>query len=246
MVALSPHATAHPALSTAHHGHVRLGLILPPFEQEKHSTPLLPCPVHRHSPSPSSCPAHPHLKLRPRCSSMPNIAANCSRSVMPQATRTTPRVPQSHPRVVVPVTSHQREVDIVQPGCEGTTPLTTHLQPPSTTGDATPSTVVAPCCSTDPDPAAPTTVSRHRHRSPPPELPAPWTDLPVSFPTPYCPKSCSPLRHVALATVPDPPHHRQPSKSAGVAAPTRWGQPSLFLWPRAKRPGGPETLARPA
>jgi hypothetical protein len=77
--------------------HVRLDLILPPFQQEKHSTALLPCHAHRHLPLPMSCPAHPHVKLPSHCSSVPNVAADWSRSTEPQAVGTVPHAPRSHP-----------------------------------------------------------------------------------------------------------------------------------------------------
>jgi hypothetical protein len=197
-------------------------------------------------PSPSPCPACPHLELPLRCSSVLNVAADLSRSAASQAAGTAPHAPQSHPRAVVPVTSHQRVVNVIHPGHEGTTSSTPHCRPLSTTDDATPRSIVALCCSMDPEPAAPTPVLRHRHRSPLPKLPSPWTDLSVSLPTPYCSKLGSPLCCVALAAVPDPPRRRQPLKSAATAAPTLWGQPLLFLWPLSERPGGPKTLTGPA
>jgi hypothetical protein len=158
-----PHMTLSPSKPPFH---VHLGLILPPFEREKHSTALLPCHVHCHSPSPSSCPPPPpcpHLELPPHCSSVANVATDWSRSAAPQATGIVPRAPRSHPRAAIPMTSHQREVGVIHLVREGTTPSTPHLRPPPTTDDVSSSFVVAPCCSTDLEPAAPTTVQCHRH-----------------------------------------------------------------------------------
>jgi hypothetical protein len=115
--------------------HVRLGLILPPFQQEKHSTALLPCPAHRHLPLPMSCPAHPHVKLP-----SPLHRASSRRDCLSCTTEPSPS-PRTHDQS--PKRSRRRP-----PGREGTTPSTLHLRPPSTTGDATSSSVVTPSCST--------------------------------------------------------------------------------------------------
>jgi hypothetical protein len=71
-------------------------------------------------------------------------------SVAPQATRIDPRARRSCPRAAVPVSSYQSEAGTVHPASEGTTWPTRHLRPPSAPSDTSPSSAVAPRCSTTP------------------------------------------------------------------------------------------------
>jgi hypothetical protein len=165
-VARSPAATSHdvvtikatvPRAPRPYPSTVRAG------EALHGSTPMsctLPFPITIIVPPPPPC---PHLELPPHCSSVANVATDWSRSAAPQATGIVPRAPRSHPRAAIPMTSHQREVGVIHLVREGTTPSTPHLRPPPTTDDASSSFVVAPCCSTDLESAAPTTVQCHRH-----------------------------------------------------------------------------------
>jgi hypothetical protein len=107
-----------------------------------------------------------------------------------------------------------------------------------------------------PECRAPLQLSNHHWRPlvpPPPhcrcpllELPSPWTMPHGEHPSSQTlqimssPRHCTRCRHLHWSS---PPGRRQRPgrrcRAPGARAP-------LFLWPRAKRPGGPKTLAGPA